>query len=117
VIQNIKDRNDIVNTTIAGILCFLKEYMQRKFDVITKNEESFQHMTREVRKTIPMEAVTALDKPITMYGGPKERSFTSIPLKYIHLIISHYGKLTGPFLEIKPPWLGTRPGDVSFPLL
>jgi hypothetical protein len=25
--------------------------------------------------------------------------------------------LTGPFLEIKPPWLGTRPGDVSFPLL
>jgi hypothetical protein len=40
--------------------------MQRKFNVIPKNEKSFHQMTREVRKTIPMEAVTALDEPITM---------------------------------------------------
>jgi hypothetical protein len=36
--------------------------MQRKFDVIRKNEENFHQATREV----PMKAVTAFHKPITM---------------------------------------------------
>jgi hypothetical protein len=44
----------------------LKKYMQRKSDVIPTNEESFHQTTREIRKTIPIEAVMALDEPITM---------------------------------------------------
>jgi hypothetical protein len=40
--------------------------MQSKIDVISTNEESIYQMEREVRKTIGMEAVMALDEPITM---------------------------------------------------
>jgi hypothetical protein len=43
------------------------------------------------------------------HRGPKEGPFSSIPLQYIHLRISQYGKFRGPFLELNPPWLSTCP--------
>ena len=46
--QAIQDRNGVTHTTVADIMHIFKDYMQKNFDTMPMDGESFRHLMQGV---------------------------------------------------------------------
>jgi hypothetical protein len=65
-VSQTKDDVGFVQTTSLNIPRTFADFMRKKYDDIPVNEDSIQVLLRNITTTLPHEANTALDGPITM---------------------------------------------------
>jgi hypothetical protein len=65
-IRTLRDGNGVLQTTTANILTTFKDYMLEKLSGIHTDSDSLRRLLDNGHNTLPLEAVEAIDKPITL---------------------------------------------------